>query len=88
MIAFYVLVGLVVMRWGLLAFGAALVIRPVDDCPACFRPAFLLRRPWLRRLAPWFEWRWCPRCGWQGLARRRDALRIRTVEDERGRRTG
>jgi hypothetical protein len=65
-----VLLGLVALRLLLIGLGAALIMRPVFDCPACFGPSFPLHRRWLRRLAPWIEWRWCPRCGWQGPARR------------------
>ena len=66
-----VLLGLVLLRWVLLAVGAALVLRPVAECPACFEPVtLLLQRRWLRTLAPWLEWRFCPRCGWQGPAKK------------------
>jgi hypothetical protein len=65
-----VLAGFVVLRWILLGLGAALLIRPVRDCPACFGPTFALQRPRLQRLAPWLEWRFCPRCRWQGPGRR------------------
>lgn len=71
LVAFLVFVGLVLLRAGLVLFGAALILRPVSSCPACFRPTLLLRRPWLRRLAPWMEWRWCPQCGWEGPGKRR-----------------
>ena len=71
-----VLLGLVLLRLLLVAVGAALIVRPVIDCPACFGPSFGLYRHWLERLVPWIEWRWCPRCGWQGPARRvTDAVR-------------
>jgi hypothetical protein len=64
-----VLLGLVVLRGVLLAVGAALIIRPVVECPACFSTTFALHRPWFRRLVPWLEWRWCADCGWSGPAR-------------------
>ena len=64
-----VLLGLVLLRFVLLGLFAALIIRPVVECPACFRSTFALHRPWLRRLVSWLEWRWCPHCGWSGLAR-------------------
>ncbi|MFP3947254.1 MAG: hypothetical protein ACLFWG_00860 [Longimicrobiales bacterium] len=79
MIAVAVLVGLVLLRWGLLFVGALLLVARVRDCPACFEPTFKLRRPWLRRLAPWLQWRWCPTCGWQGLSRKADGGLVRTV---------
>ena len=69
MIVVWVLLGLVVLRWGLLFAGALLLIARVRDCPACFEPTLKLRSPWLRRLVPWLEWRWCPTCGWQGPSR-------------------
>jgi hypothetical protein len=66
-----VLLGLVLLRGVLLAIGAALILRPIAECPACFEPGtFLLRRRWLRWLAPWLEWRFCARCGWQGPAKK------------------
>jgi hypothetical protein len=64
-----VLLALVVLRGVLLAVGAALIIRPVLECPACFAPTYGQHRPWLRRLVPWLEWRWCAHCGWSGPAR-------------------
>jgi len=71
MTAVLVLLALVVLRWVLLLFGAALIIRPVRSCPACFRKTVEVRRPLVRLLAGrWFEWRWCPACGWQGPGRR------------------
>jgi hypothetical protein len=73
-----VLLGLVALRFLLIALGAALIVRPVIDCPACFAPTFALYRRLLQRLVPWLEWRWCPHCGWQGPARRiSDAARRR-----------
>lgn len=68
--AVVVLLGLVVLRWVLIGVGAALILRPVVDCPACLRETRALHRPWLRRIAPWLEWRWCLACGWSGPARR------------------
>lgn len=68
MIAVLVLVGLIALRVGLLGLGSALLVRPVRDCPACFRPTAPVRVRWLH-LLPRFEWRWCMDCGWRGLAR-------------------
>jgi hypothetical protein len=65
-----VLVALALVRFALVAVGAALLIRPVRSCPACFRDTVAIRRPWLDRLASRYEWRWCPYCRWQGPARR------------------
>ena len=65
-----VFLGLVLLRGVLIAVGAALLVRPVRQCPACFQATVELQRVWLRRLAPWLEWRWCPHCGWAGPARR------------------
>lgn len=73
-LAVIVLLGLVLLRGVLLGLGAALILRPVMECPACFEPAtFLLHRRLLHRLAPWLEWRFCPRCGWQGPAKKAEA---------------
>lgn len=65
-----VLLGLVGLRWVILGIGAALIVRPVTACPACAECTLALHKPWLRRLARWLEWRFCPGCGWQGPARR------------------
>lgn len=70
MIAVYVLLSLVVLRWVFLFVGAFLLIPRIRGCPACFESTVRVRRPWLRRLLPWFEWRWCPACGWKGLSSR------------------
>jgi len=69
--AVYVLLGLVALRVIIVGIGAALLLRPVRDCPACFADAtFRAHHRWLRLLAPWLEWRFCPRCGWHGPSRR------------------
>lgn len=61
--------GLIVLRVALLTIGGLLLIRPVRDCPACFCPTVAVLSAWLERLTR-LEWRWCPTCGWRGLARR------------------
>ena len=68
--AVVVLLGLVLLRWGLLLVGASLLVARVRACPACFSETLPLRKRWLRRLAPWLGWRWCPTCGWEGPSRR------------------
>ena len=65
-----VLGGLVVVRVGLVWLGAALLLRPARECPACFQPTALVRRPLLTALLPNAEWRWCPSCAWQGPTRK------------------
>ncbi len=84
-VAVSVLGGLVVMRWIVIALGAALLVHPVRDCPACFGDTVAVRRPWLGILGRWYEWRWCPRCDWQGIARR---LRSRPGPTDDRHRTG
>ncbi|MDX1568209.1 MAG: hypothetical protein R3223_10445 [Longimicrobiales bacterium] len=79
MIAVTVFLALVLLRWGLLFVGALFLVARVRDCPACFEPTLKLRRPWLRRLASWLEWRWCPTCSWQGLSRRKEGGLARTA---------
>ncbi|MGH7475816.1 MAG: hypothetical protein ACRELD_05980 [Longimicrobiales bacterium] len=69
MLAFAVLAALVLLRLGLVAVAALLLIHPVRECPACFAGTIPILRPWLRRSSR-YEWRWCPACGWQGPARR------------------
>ncbi|HSM36224.1 MAG TPA: hypothetical protein VK837_07505 [Longimicrobiales bacterium] len=70
-----VFAGLVLLRVVLVGAGAMAIIRPVRSCPACFHDTVPVRKPLLQRIAPAFEWRWCPSCGWESLARRpgRDA---------------
>jgi hypothetical protein len=65
-----VLLGLVALRGVLLGIGAALIVRPVIECPACFAATSGLYHPWLRRIVPWLEWRFCVHCGWSGPGRR------------------
>lgn len=65
-----VLLALALLRVAVVALGGALLVRPVRACPACFRATVSVRRPWLDRLARGYEWRWCPYCHWQGIARR------------------
>jgi hypothetical protein len=63
--------GLVAIRYAAVLFLAALIIRPVRSCPACLVAHTIpIRQPWLRPIARQYEWRWCPACGWQALARR------------------
>ena len=65
-----VLGALVLLRWGLLLVAASLLLRPATSCPACFRPTLVIRRPILTAVLRMAEWRWCPACRWEGLARR------------------
>jgi|SoiMethySBSTD1v2_1073268.scaffolds.fasta_scaffold5970834_2 hypothetical protein len=68
MIIVYVFLGLVLLRVVLIGLGAAMLIRPVQQCPACFYDTLKLQRS-VVGLKKWIEWRWCPSCSWQGLAR-------------------
>ena len=70
MVIAYTLLALVLLRVAVILAAALLLIAPVSACPACFQPSLPIRRAWLTPFAPWFEWRWCPHCGWQGPARR------------------
>ncbi|MEX2281538.1 MAG: hypothetical protein WEE89_03505 [Gemmatimonadota bacterium] len=70
MIVLYVFIALVLLRVVLIAIGAALIIQHVSACPACFQESVGVRYHWLKLMAPWLEWRWCPSCGWQGPSRR------------------
>ncbi|MBI4541160.1 MAG: hypothetical protein HY704_16790 [Gemmatimonadetes bacterium] len=70
MVAFYVFLALVLVRAVVILVALAFLVQPVSSCPACFAPTLPIVKRWLRILAPRFEWRWCPRCGWQGPARR------------------
>jgi hypothetical protein len=66
----WILLAFALLRFAVVAAGAALLIRPVLACPACFATTAAVRRPWLERFARRYEWRWCPHCRWEGLARR------------------
>lgn len=70
MITVCVLLALALLRVTLVAAGAAMLVKPVRACPACHCETVSIRRRWLDRLAPRYEWRWCPHCRWQGVARR------------------
>lgn len=83
--AVIVLLGLALLRFVVLSVGAALILRAVKACPACFEPTFVLQRRWLQRLLPWLEVRFCPHCGWQGPARRE---RVVVREPRQRRRAG
>jgi len=41
-------------------------------CPRCHHATAPLRTPWLRWTGSPFEYRWCARCQWSGLSRRRN----------------
>ena len=61
---------LVLLRLLVVTLVGFAIIRPVRDCPACFRPTVPIRMTWLARLSSSFEWRWCPECHWEGPARK------------------
>lgn len=67
-----VLLALVALRWGILLGAAAVLVPRLRRCPACFGDTVPVRRPWLRRIAPWLQWRWCAGCGWEGPSRREE----------------
>ena len=69
MIVVYVFAALVLLRVVLIAVGAALIVREVHACPACFNESVPVQRPMLRFFLPWIEWRWCTYCGWEGPSR-------------------
>lgn len=72
MVAVATLLALVILRVALLTIGSLLLVRPVRDCPACFRPTAPILHRWLQRLTR-LQLRWCPACGWRGLARPSEA---------------
>ncbi len=61
---------LVFLRLALITVVGLLIIRPVRDCPACFRPTVPIRMRWFVRFNSAFEWRWCAECQWEGPARK------------------
>lgn len=71
MVILLTFIGLVLLRFAAVLFLAALVVRPVDACPACFAPRTIpVRLRILRPLGSRYQWRWCPACGWQALTAR------------------
>jgi hypothetical protein len=71
MLVIAIFAALVLIRYAAILFLAGLIIRPVQTCPACRANLTMpVRRPWLRPVGRLYEWRWCPACGWQALARR------------------
>ncbi len=68
---------LVGFRVAVIAVLGLLIVRPVRDCPACFRTTVPVLVKWLPRRSSSFEWRWCPECHWEGPGRKildRDAV--------------
>jgi hypothetical protein len=61
---------LVFLRFIVLLGLSAAIVRPVRRCPACFDETVAFRPRWHRFLPSAFEWRWCPRCRWEGPARK------------------
>ena len=61
---------LVLMRLALVTIVGLIIIRPVRDCPACFKATVPVRVHWLDLLSSRFEWRWCPECLWEGPGRK------------------
>ncbi|MEX2583355.1 MAG: hypothetical protein WD766_08775 [Gemmatimonadota bacterium] len=72
----------------LLAFVMIYLLLPTDHrCNQCDEETLLIRMRRAGQIGSALtrgrvQWRWCPRCGWEGLARRTSARRpivIRTV---------
>lgn len=75
---------LVALRVALVFLGAVLILRSARQCPACLAPTTLMHTPWLRRLLPRVEWRWCAQCGWQGPGRTPYRRRFQPRQHSRG----
>lgn len=64
----------------LLAFAMIFLLLPTDrSCNQCDEDTLLIRVNRLGRMGAALtfglvQWRWCPRCGWEGLARRAPVL--------------
>jgi hypothetical protein len=86
-IIFWVLLGLIILRFAALLLAIVVLARPVRACPACFAETVPIRTGWLRLFRHRIELRWCAQCGWQGIARRahRGAWRLPTQESDVGR---
>jgi len=65
-----VLLATVLLRFSIVATVVYLLLPRGPSCPRCGVEAATIRHPFLRRVLPWLEHRWCLDCGWNGLVRR------------------
>jgi len=69
-----VLLATVLLRFTIVGVVVYLMLPTGRGCPHCADELVLIRHPVLRRLLPVVEHRWCLRCGWTGIVRRRVRL--------------
>ena len=74
MLIVVVLLATVLLRFSILVVVVYLMLPATRACPHCADELVLIRHPVLRRLLPLVEHRWCLRCGWAGVVRRRVRL--------------
>jgi hypothetical protein len=71
MLIVIVLFATVLLRFTIVVTAVYLMLPTARTCPHCADELVCIRHPVLRRLVPLVEHRWCLRCGWTGLVRRR-----------------
>ena len=70
MLIVVVLLLTVLLRVGIVATVAFMMLPVTRACPRCAGELTLIRHPVLRYLIPNIEHRWCLTCGWNGIIRR------------------
>jgi hypothetical protein len=70
MLIVVVLLATVLVRFTIIAAVVYLILPRGSACPRCGLALALIRHPWLQRLVPRLEHRWCLECGWSGVVRR------------------
>ena len=74
MLIVVVLLATVMLRFTIVVSVVYLLLPTARACPHCADELVLIRHPVLRRLLSLVEHRWCLRCGWTGIVRRRVRL--------------
>lgn len=69
MLIVLVLFATVLLRAAIVLTFVYLILPAKRVCPLCGARLTPIRHPWLRRLLPLVEHRWCLDCGWSGLVR-------------------
>lgn len=65
-----VLLATVLLRFSIVVTVVYFLLPRGPSCPRCGVEAATIRHPFLRRLLPLLEHRWCLECSWNGLVRR------------------
>lgn len=88
MLVLVALVGILSLLVVVLTSVAYLALPSGRMCPSCGVPtsSILLESWWQRPASRWLYWRWCARCGWEGVGRKGPdvGLQDRPVDHESG----